>query len=158
MKSLLIPHMEKALMITRGKEELAVGSAAAALGSGDLFERDPAEVLTTERGEGGTQSQFAGIVTRHGYFFVDVESRKVFMFGETLEEISDYGMSDWFRENLKHPLAEHAERYNLDIPTAGSGATAGYDPVLDRILLTFRSVGVTETFKTNRGWNRYWKD
>ena len=155
MKSLLIPHMEKALMITRGKEELAVGSAAAALGSGDLFERDPAEVLTTERGEGGTQSQFAGIVTRHGYFFVDVESRKVFMFGETLEEISDYGMSDWFRENLKHPLAEHAERYNLDIPTAGSGATAGYDPVLDRILLTFRSVGVTETFKTNIFNNSY---
>jgi len=155
MKSLLIPHMEKALMITRGKEELAVGAAAAALGSGDLFERDPTEVLTTERGEGGTQSQFAGIVTRHGYFFVDVESRKVFMFGETLEEISDYGMSDWFRENLKHPLAEHAERYNLDIPTAGSGATAGYDPVLDRILLTFRSVGVTETFKANIFNNSY---
>lgn len=148
MKSLLIPHMEKALMITRGKEELAVGAAAAALGSGDLFERDPIEVLTTERGEGGTQSQFAGIVTRHGYFFVDVESRKVFMFGETLEEISDYGMSDWFRDNLKHPLAEHAERYNLDIPTAGLGATAGYDPKLDRILLTFKSVSATEGFQS----------
>lgn len=77
------------------------------------------------------------------------------MFGETLEEISDYGMSDWFRENLKHPLAEHAERYNLDIPTAGSGATAGYDPELDRILLTFRSVNATETFKANIFNNSY---
>lgn len=140
MKSLLVPHMERALMVTRGKEELSVGSVAAALGSGDLFERDPFEVLTTERGEGGTQSQFAGLVTRHGYFFVDINAHKVYMYGETLEEISAYGMSDWFRDNLKHPLSDYVSNYNSDIPTAGVGAISGYDPDLDRILLTFKYV------------------
>ena len=145
MKSLLVAHMERSLMVTRGKEELSVGSVAAALGSGDLFERDPVEVLTTERGEGGTQSQFAGLVTRHGYFFVDINAHKVYMYGQSLEEISAYGMSDWFRENLKHPLANYTSAFNADIPTAGVGAVAGYDPDLDRILLTFKYVDATQT-------------
>lgn len=144
MKSMLVPHMERALMMTRGKEELSVGSVAAALGSGDLFERDPVEVLTTERGEGGTQSQFAGLVTRHGYFFVDINAHKVYMYGEGLEEISAYGMSDWFRENLKHPLGDYTSFWNADIPTAGVGAVAGYDPDLDRILLTFKYVDASQ--------------
>ena len=54
-------------------------------------------------------------------------------------------MSDWYRENLKHPLANYTSAFNADIPTAGVGAVAGYDPDLDRILLTFKYVDATQT-------------
>tara|TARA_R110000737_G_scaffold82198_1_gene114527 strand:+ start:2860 stop:7473 length:4614 start_codon:yes stop_codon:yes gene_type:complete len=140
MKSVLVPHTEKALMLTRGKEELAVGSVSAALGSGDLFERDPTEVITTERGEGGTQSQFAGVVSKAGYFFVSSASRKVYLFGEQLEEISEYGMSEFFRDNLKQPLWDYGLPLNADFPTLGLGAVAGYDPDLDKFTLTYKVI------------------
>ena len=149
MKSILIPHMERSLMITRGKEELAVGAVSAALGSGDLFERDPVEVITTERGEGGTHSQFAGVVTKNGYFYVDVEATKVFMFTDNIEEISAYGMSDWFRNNFRQPLWDYGMPKKLDIPTVKIGATAGYDPEFDRYMLTYHILEPTDNFKND---------
>ena len=147
MKSILIPHMERSLMVTRGKEELAVGAVSAALGSGDLFERDPVEVITTERGEGGTRSQFAGVVTKNGYFYVDVEATKVYMFTDSIEEISAYGMSDWFRNNFYQPLTAYGMPEKIDIPTVKIGAVAGYDPEFDRCMLTYHWLEPTDYFK-----------
>lgn len=147
-KSILIPHMERTLMMTRGKEELQVGAVQAALGSGDLFERDPVEVLTTERGLGGTQSQFAGVVTKNGYFFVDSDAGKVFMLSDQLEEISSYGMREWFSDNLKQPLWDYGMPRNADIPNVNIGATAAYDPKFRRILLTYHVLKPRLVFTT----------
>ena len=154
MRSLLIPHMERSLMLTRGKEELAVGAVAASLGSGDFFERDPSEVITTERGYGGTQSQWAGVVTTNGYFFVDVESKRCFLFTDKLEDIS-MGMFDWFQENMKQPLWEHGLPAVYDKPTINIGATAGYDPQLDRILFTYHYLEATKDGRFNFTNNSY---
>ena len=136
MRSLLIPHMERSLMLTRGKEELAVGAVAASLGSGDFFERDPSEVITTERGQGGTQSQWSGVVTTNGYFYVDVASKRCFLFTDKLEDIT-MGMFGWFQENMTQPLWEYALPIDYDKPTINIGATAGHDAQLDRIILTY---------------------
>tara|TARA_R100001440_G_scaffold45695_1_gene65317 strand:- start:637 stop:5268 length:4632 start_codon:yes stop_codon:yes gene_type:complete len=138
-KSLLLPHMEKSLMSTQGKEQLSVGSVAAALGSGDLFERDPVEVITTERGEGGTRSQWSGVVSRNGYFYVDTSASKIYLYtGRELEEVSKYGLANFFRDNIINPLTAFGMPDNVDIPTLGLGATAGYDPVYNRYILTYK--------------------
>ena len=152
MRSLLVPHMERSLMLTRGKEELAVGAVAASLGSGDFFERDPSEVITTERGYGGTQSQWAGVVTTNGYFFVDIESKRCFMFTDKLEDIT-MGMFDWFQENMKQPLWDHGLPVVFDKPTLKIGATAGYDPQLDRIIFTYHYLEPTKD--ANFNFNNY---
>ncbi len=138
-RSLLLTHMEKSLMSTQGKEQLAVGAVSAALGSGDLFERDPVEVITTERGEGGTRSQWSGVVSRNGYFYVDTSSRKAYMYtGKELEEVSRYGLTSFFRDNLINPLTAYGMPDNVDIPSLGLGATAGYDPTYNRYILTYK--------------------
>ena len=164
-RSLLLPHMEKSLMSTQGKEQLSVGAVAAALGSGDLFERDPIEVITTERGEGGTRSQWGGVVSRNGYFYVDTSSFKVYLYtGKELEEVSKYGLNNWFRDNLVNHLTEYGVPENIDIPTLGMGISSGYDPIHNRYILTYKYLTLTNTaaastFKTihqNGGltWNK----
>ena len=145
-RSLLLTHMEKSIMTTQGKEQLSVGSVAAALGSGDLFERDPVEVVTTERGEGGTKSQWSGVVSRNGYFYVDTSSHKAYMYtGKELEEVSRYGLTNFFRDNMINPLATYGMPDNVDIPTLGLGATAGYDPTYNRYILTYKYLEVDNT-------------
>ncbi len=145
-KSLLLPHMEKSLMTTQGKEQLSVGAVAASLGSGDLFERDPMEVITTERGEAGTRSQWGAAVSRNGYFFTDTSSAKVYLYtGKDLEEVSSYGLKTWFKENMINPLTKYGLPENIDIPSLSVGASCGYDPVHDRYILTYKYLQLKDT-------------
>jgi hypothetical protein len=75
------------------------------VGSGDIFTQDPDEIIQTEGGFGGTQSQYAAITTRFGYFLVDQSSRKVFLMTDKPSEISNLGMWHWFRDNLPYEIS-----------------------------------------------------
>ena len=145
--NILVPHLERALTLTKGKETLKLSDVSEAfLGTGDLFENDPSEVLNTDIGYAGTQSQWAGIVSQFGYFFIDAQDNRVFLLGEKLEEISMYGMRNWFRENCEI-LTFQGVRF--DMPTHGIGFTSAYDPELKRFILTKRNRKGTEGFNAN---------
>ena len=148
--NLLLPQTERSLWKTKGKEALNLADVSqVALGSGDLFEKEPDELLYTNRGYAGTVSQFASLVTRHGLFTVDKQAGKVFLLGENLEEISNYGLREFFKLRLNSTdLVPFGAPYNLDIPSRGLGIIAGYDPQFDRILLTKRNLVPTAYFET----------
>jgi hypothetical protein len=141
--NVILPHMERSLYMTKGKEVLKMTDASEAyLGTGDLFEKDPAEALLTDRGHGGTGSQWAAITSEFGYFFVDKDAGRVFLMGEKLEEISMYGMRKFFLENLSTGSQLQSNQFilglpnNFDNPLKGIGLTAAYDPLLKRFILT----------------------
>ena len=91
--NLLYFHMEESLFAAQGKQSMQMKDGSEAfVGSGDIFQQEPNEMIQTEGGFGGTQSQYAALTTRHGYFFVDQESRKVFLMQDKLQEISQVGM------------------------------------------------------------------
>ena len=71
------------------------------IGQGALFSPDSKEILTIEGGYAGTQSQWAGINTPYGRFFVDVNQNKIFQFSGELKEISSEGLWKFFNGNLK---------------------------------------------------------
>ena len=116
------------------------------VGSGDIFQQDPDEVVQTGGGYGGTQSQFAAITTKAGYFFVDKDSRKVFLMRDQLTEISANGMESWFREYIPLALEPYKLKNATDNPLAGIGFHSVYDPKYKRILLTKRDIAPTQTF------------
>ena len=149
--NLLYFHMEESLFAAKGKETMQMGDKTEAfIGSGDIFGQEPDEMVQTEGGYGGTQSQWAALVTRNGYFFVDVNSRKVFMMADKLSEISDLGMKAWFRENLKFSLEDYGlPAVCLDNPIEGFGLHSIWDPKHKRILLTKRDIAPTELFINN---------
>jgi len=148
--NLLYFHMENSLYATKGKQTMEMKDGTEAfIGSGDIFQQDPDEILQTELGYGGTRSQWSAITTRYGYFFVDQKSGKVFLMGESLQEVSAAGMEYWFKANLKSQIGELLEQYSLpyaDNPILGMGLHSVWDPKNRRILLTFRDLKPTGRF------------
>tara|TARA_R110000765_G_scaffold29736_2_gene70773 strand:+ start:2195 stop:7711 length:5517 start_codon:yes stop_codon:yes gene_type:complete len=146
--NLLYFHMEDSLFATKGKQSMGLSDGTQAfIGGGDIFEQEPDEVIQTEGGFGGTQSQWAVLTTRYGYFFVDVNARKVFLMGESMSEISGLGMRQWFNENLKFNLEDYGySGYGIDNPIQGMGMHATWDPRYKRILLTKRDLVPTAFF------------
>ena len=147
--NLLYFHMEESLFAAKGKQSMSMKDGSEAfVGSGDIFQQDPDEIIQTKGGHGGTQSQWAAITTRHGYFFVDAAARKVFLMSDKLQEISTMGMGTWFRENLGFNLL--ASLGNIfqgnDNPITGMGLHAVWDPKYKRIILTKRDFDPTAAF------------
>tara|TARA_R110002020_G_scaffold59747_7_gene162716 strand:+ start:5578 stop:11094 length:5517 start_codon:yes stop_codon:yes gene_type:complete len=156
--NLLYFHMVDSLFAAKGKQTMSMGDGSeAAVGSGDIFKQDPDELVQTQDGYGGTQSQWAALTTRAGYFFVDRVRGKVFLMQDKLTEISNVGMETWFRENLGSAL-DGLGAINtgacpvIDNPIIGLGLTAVYDPKYKRIILTKRDLEPTQAFMT--GWNQ----
>ena len=149
--NLLYFHMEESLFAAQGKQTMNMGDGSEAfVGSGDIFAQDPNEMVQAEGGFGGTQSQWAALTTRYGYFFVDMNSHKVFMMKDQLSEISNLGLETWFQENLSIGVELSTYGFNIscvvDNPIVGFGLTAIYDPKFKRILLTKRDFAPTALF------------
>jgi len=140
--SILYLHTERSLFVTRGRQQLGLSdSTQAFVGSGDIFEQNPDEMIPTTEGYGGTDCQFASLTTRFGQFFVNRKDRRVYMMGENIEELSSLGMEKWFLENIPYALESYIdleEIANFDAPTEFFGFTAAYDPKYKRIILSKR--------------------
>lgn len=87
-----------------------------------------------EGGFAGTTHPNASINTPFGYFFIDENARKVYRFtGGIPEEVSAYGMENFFKENLAfcNPKGCYDERTK-----DGVNYALGWDPRHNRLLLT----------------------
>ena len=150
--NLLYFHMEDSLFAAKGKQSMQMKDGSEAfVGSGDIFQQEPDEIIQTEDGYGGTQSQWASLTTRNGYFFVDKVRGKVFLMADQLEEISNAGMEAWFRENLDSELDPYRNKItdcsNVDNPIIGLGLHSTWDPKYKKIILTKRDLRPTAAFK-----------
>ena len=109
------------------------------VGSGDIFQQEPTEIVLTDGGYGGCVSQWSPLTTRFGHFFVDINSKKVFLMKDKLQELSDLGMKKWFRKNLTFEIELWgAKMRNIDNPIIGYGLHSVWDPKHRRIILTKR--------------------
>ena len=143
--NLLYFHMQESLFAAQGKQTMSMKDGSEAfVGSGDIFAQEPNELIQTEGGFGGTQSQYATLTTRYGYFFVDQAAGKVFMMKESLDEISKMGMRNWFKDNLPFILSPYG--VSDDNPLQRFGLHATYDSKFKRIILTKREIKPTATF------------
>ena len=151
--NLLYFHMEESLFAAKGKQSMQMNDGSEAfVGSGDIFTQDPDEMIQTEGGFAGTQSMYAAITTRFGYFFVDQSSRKVFLMTDNAQEISNLGMWHWFLDNLPYELESYGmPGNNFDNPIWGMGYHSIWDPMYKRIILTKRELKPTALFIASYG-------
>ena len=151
--NLLYFHMEETLYAAKGKQSMQMKDGSEAfVGSGDIFQQEPDEIVQTQDGFGGTQSQYAALTTRHGYFFVDIQQGKVFLMTDQLQEISKLGMENWFRDNIPLQLFSFGmtETCDMDNPIVGFGYHSIWDPKYRRIILTKREYIPTQNFIDGR--------
>tara|TARA_R110001592_G_scaffold135278_2_gene351467 strand:+ start:3849 stop:10256 length:6408 start_codon:yes stop_codon:yes gene_type:complete len=147
--NLLYFHMEQSLYAAKGKQSMSMKDGSEAfVGSGDIFTQDPDEMVQTSGGFGGTQSQWAALTTRYGYFFVDINTRKIFLVKDKIEEISSIGMENWFKDNIKFELEDYGYiGCSIDNPSLGFGFHSVYDPKHKRIIFTKKEIKPTQLFK-----------
>jgi len=152
-------HTEKALFVTKGKEELQLSAVTAFIGSGNIFVQDPDEVMQSDTGYGGTTSRHAHVTTPYGHFFVNQRDRKIFNLSpKGFQDITN-GLESWLRENM--PFVVERFGINLDSPNAIAngyyvdastqvnvplGFTVGYDPLFKRVLFTKHEPVPTQNF------------
>ena len=146
-KHLLIHH-EFALFRTTTQDVLATDTAQASLGTGDIFQFAPTELLTAENGYAGTQNLSSILVSKAGYSFVDAEQGKVFIVSDTLEEISNKGMRNWFQDNLVFTNTVQSS-YDTAFNLGGSGFTTAFDEDNNRIILSKKDLKLKTTIITN---------
>jgi len=154
LESLLYIHTEKSLFRTKGKQTMELGdSTQAYIGSGDLFAQEPDEFVQSSEGYLGLQNRMTSLVTKDGYFFLAKDSRKMFLVGQQVTDLSASGLSTWSRENIPFEIENmgvslEAQGINLDAPTGRFGFVSTYDPSLKRIIITKRELIPTATFLT----------
>ena len=146
--NLLYMHMEDSLFASKGKQTMEMKDGSEAfIGSGDiLLGQDPDELVQTEAGYGGTNSQYASTVTRFGYFSLDQRNRKVFLSSDKMYDIGNLGMEKWFNKNIPFYLEEYGYSPNIDSPIHSLGFISVWDSVNSRILLTKRDLKPTSEF------------
>lgn len=127
----LLIHTERALFITRDKARLGTDIGQVNLTSGELFDFAPQEVLPTNNGFTGTQHMFSCALLNEGYFWVDAQSGRVFIYNfESLKEISNQGLYNFFANNLG--MFE-------DSPFNSNGITVTNDLRYNRILVSIKN-------------------
>jgi len=126
----LIIHHTDGIFKTIGKETLDTSAAAVFVGSGDIFRSPPQELIPTEEGYAGLAKHTDAKLTKGGYVFVDSYAGKVFKLSDSLADISQQGLKNYFREDFRIDLS------GTHSPYSGNGYAIGYDSIFDRILIT----------------------
>jgi hypothetical protein len=155
----LMEHDDQLLIImryttlrTRPLGRLNTGTAEdVTLGRGDLFEFDPTEIITTTGGYIGTQSQYGVRHTKAGIVIIDGYARKIFIIGNSADEITNKGNRQWFLDNFS--LEINDQMFAVD-PTAqfdcnevsiwGVGYSAAFDEEANRIMISKKDFRLTD--------------
>lgn len=125
----LLIHCENALFVTQDKAKLESDTIAVTLGSGDIFQFEPQESLSSKLGYAGTQHPLACVRTPFGYVFVDAKAGGIFIYKGKLELVNNM-MNTFFMQYLR------LKETNVFM---GNGITIGYDPEYKRLLLTVKN-------------------
>lgn len=129
----LIIHTENAMFLTQDKAKLEIGSMSVTLGSGDIFQFEPQEAISSKLGYAGTQHDLACVRTPFGYVFVDAKQGEMYIYKGKLSMLNP-GINTFLRDALK------VDGKN---PYTGNGITIGWDQKYKRILLTVKNVVLT---------------
>lgn len=125
----LIIHMMNTLFLTQDKTQLQSGPIAVTLGSGDIFQFEPQEALSSKLGYAGTQHDLACVRTPFGYVFVDAKQGEIYIYKGKLTLLNE-GINTILRDLLKIT--------DVNVFT-GNGITIGWDQKYKRILLTVKN-------------------
>lgn len=133
----LLIHHERGLYVTKGKEKLSTTAGEIAFGTGDIFSTVPQELVPTPNGYAGTQHPLSCVMTPAGYFFADASQGKVFQYSDKIQEISAFGMRNYWYDTLGELNA--AAGTSGAVHSYRAGISAVYDPRWHRVIFTVRN-------------------
>jgi len=134
MEDNLIINMRSTSFIAKIKDVLLVNAENinTYLGKGDLFDREPVEIMTSANGYAGCSHSNSTLSTRVGYIFIDSTRYRLFLFtGKDLMELNNIGV-----KSLIDTLFENYPTLADDI-LHNNGIAIAYDEKSERLLFNF---------------------
>jgi hypothetical protein len=141
-------HTEEALWhLPQNYQERVTNDIVSFIGTGSYFETPPRLIVDDSKTSAGTQHKWGAIKTKHGILFPSQIEKKWYLFnGNELKPISDYGNSNWFKENMHSIVAQQYYASNgrqypyLNNPSNpyGEGFISTYDTKKERLIMTKR--------------------
>jgi len=124
----------------------AAGERSVYIGTGDFFSNDIQEILQSDQGYLGCQSQWATMQTETGTFWPDERQGHMFLQQENPKDLTNVGMKAWFENNMNIEIYDQYELiYKKKFPfidnpanPAGAGYNAVYDVRHNRFIVTKR--------------------
>ena len=163
-RELMTTTRETTLQQPASVQTLQTEGLIAYLGTGEFLSIAPVELIDSALGTAGSQDKWSFCKSSDGMFWVDTMDRKVWLFGNKLERISDYGEANWFDLHLKqHLICQIQDLHKVDYecdPAAGVGVICAYDSRFQRFIVTKRDFlmlpgtsydPVTKTFVNENG-------
>lgn len=108
------------------------------IGTGGLFQSRPKEFSKTDLGNLGTQHSVI-LHTDFGHVWTDAKRGQVILLapsGGGVEDISQYGMKNWFKENLPFTISKYFPTVDIDNNFKGVGLIMSYDKRFNRLFVT----------------------
>ncbi len=95
-------HHRYSLYLTKDRLTLQGNQTNVVLGSGDIFEVTPYEIVSVDEGHTGIANRHWHSLSPFGYSWVQTDHGKIYTHdGKALDEISGYGMRIFFRDNIR---------------------------------------------------------
>ena len=153
-------HTEEALwVLPHNYQERVTNELVTFIGTGEFFITPPKKIIDDDSGmSAGTTYKQGTVKTPQGYFFVADKESKIYQYnGKSLMPISDVGMSNYFRQNIKNGFREfhHAQTgFDYDfqqnpLGRFGHGFLMTYDSEHERIILTKRDFEISDTLSNS---------
>lgn len=135
-------HTEDSLFVIPADElKIETSEGLVNVNTGAFLIQSAYEITTIEDGYAGLHSRWANVITPYGYAFVDSDRGGVFLYNNTMEDISRFGMRTFWRDNgdiiLKREMGNIGEDLNYRNPVNpyGVGYSIDYDRILNRLLI-----------------------
>ena len=140
------------------EEQLKAEGVTISLGTGEFLAIPPREITSSQEGYGGSDSQWATVITEYGAIYPSEKAGKVFLFSvdSQFNELSSQGMRGFMEENLTCQFPRQYKNLTgedypfLDNPANpnGIGVTAAYDTRHKRIVITKRDYRLLPQFES----------
>lgn len=119
------------------------------IGDGGLFARAPQPLAVTDTNFGACTSGNAVLNSQYGLLYLSENQGKVFLLiGQKLKDISQEGMSAWFKQNMPSKLLKDFPTYlHKDNPVKGIGYTSGFDSSIDTLYISKKDFKVKDAHK-----------
>lgn len=123
-------RMRHAFYVSNLYDSVETNQGKLVLGNGRLFNSLPVRISKADSGYSGTSEQWAFNNTPFGAFCVDSKRHSVFVYGESLNDISANDASSWLSANMGFRLLTDIPGFpNIDNPSNPEGI--GYHSVWD---------------------------
>ena len=121
------------------------------IGTGEYFSIPPRKVVDDANSSSGNKHKWARTKTKYGILFPSWKEKKWYLFnGESLQPISDNGISSYFRNNMNSVIeqqyyaANQAEYPYINNPSnpIGVGFISTYDTTKERLIVTKKDIKI----------------